>query len=593
MKKPQFSLMFSVVLILAMVLSACAPKAPSATETPIQEVEARPTATTAAKPTATTAAKPTATTAAKPTDTQAPPLGQVNPAGVFPIVNEKITLKVMIIQPPGVLDFVDNDFTKWLEEKTNIHLEFDVAPYMTEEATSKLNLVLASGQLPDVIIGFQVPLAQQQILADQKLFIPLDDLIEKYSVEFKTIMKNDPTIKKVGSLADGQMYVLPDVNECYHCTISQKAWIYQPWLDKLGLKMPTTTDELETVLKAFKTQDPNGNGIQDEIPWSGAVSGSWNSQLVTFIMNSFTLYWEYGNERAMYVEDDVIKTSFVQPGWKEGITYLNKLYKEGLIDPEVFTNDATKVKGLAENPDVAVMGFTQAGWPGMFLDWGGPSGRWKDYVLVPPLKGPSGLQQTPVSIYPSGDGRYIITKDCKYPEAAFRLADLMYSYEGTLRSGFGRPGIEWEASKEGAESIGGGNTAKYKILKIMSNYDQKVSWGGIAPSNRSAEFRLDWQEFNPEDPLERVLYQWSKNIYAPYGNPNLVPSLSFTADQAKQLGTLRTPLYSYMDQAFAEFVTGAQDVNTGWDQYLAKLKTLGLDQYLQIYQQAYDAKYKM
>jgi putative aldouronate transport system substrate-binding protein len=399
-------------------------------------------------------------------------------------------------------------------------------------------------------------------------------------------MKKDPSIKQVMSMSDGHMYALPDINDCYHCTISQKAWIYKPWLDQLGLQVPTTTDELETDLKAFKTLGP------DVIPWSGAVSGSWNSQLMTFIMNSFTTYWEYGNERALYVDNGVIKAAFEQPGWKEGINYLNRLYKEGLIDPEIFTNDATKVKGLAENPGKAIMGFTQAGWPGMFLDWGGASGRWKDYVLVPPLKGPSGLQQTPASIYPSGDGRYIITKDCKYPEAALRLADLMYSYEGTLRSAYGRPGIEWAPSQPGAESIGGGNTARYKILKVMSNADQKVSWGGIAPTDRSTDFLLNWQEFDPNNPLERYLYQWTKNVYAPLANPNLVPPLSFTTDQAKQLGTLNTSIYTFMDQSFAGFVTGAQDVNTGWDQYVAQLQTLGLGQYLQIYQTAYDTKYK-
>ncbi len=249
------------------------------------------------------------------------------------------------------------------------------------------------------------------------------------------------------------MYSMPHINDCYHCNNSQKAWIYKPWLDKLGLAVPTTTDELEQVLLAFKEKDPNGNGIADEIPWSGAQIGSWHAKLSSFIMNAFVLNSELGTVPSMYVEDGTIKMAYAQEGWKEGIIYLNKLYNQGLIDPEVFTNDMTKHKGLGEYPDAAIMGFTQAGWPGMFIDWNVPSStRWQEYVPVAPLKGPSGLQQSPNNPYGfGGTGAAMITKDCKYPDAAYRLIDLFYSYDSTMRSVYGRPGTEWKEADAGAE----------------------------------------------------------------------------------------------------------------------------------------------
>lgn len=581
MKKNRMSAFFSVILVAAFLLSACAPAVSKPTAAPAE----------AEKPAATTAAeeKPTE---AKATEAAPAAMDAVSPAGEFPIVKEKITLKVLLAQTNGVSDYADNEYTKWLEEKTNIHLEFDIAPMNSDEAKQKLNLVLASGQLPDVIINFGVPLDQQQVLADQGLIVPVNDLIDKYGVEYKTVMTDIPQIKDVTSLSDGKMYSLSDINECYHCSLSQKAWIYKPWLDKLGLKVPTTTDELETVLKAFKEKDPNGNGKADEVPWSGAQNGSWQAQMDAFIMNSFVLNSRLSNDRHMYVDNGKITAAFAQPGWKDGIVYLNKLYKEGLIDPEIFTNDATKHKALAENPDVPLMGFTQAGWPGMFLDWGGKSNRWQEFVPVAPLKGPSGLQQTPESPYSLiGVGKFLITKDCKNPEAAYRLADLMYSYEATLRNAIGRPGQEWEASKDGAESIDG-NKAKYKVLVVYSEGEQKVSWNQAAPAYRSAAFRLA-QEYDPKDPLERNLYNWSHDLMAPYGKPDTqVPPLVFTSEQSKRLGELNTALYTLVDQTFAGFVSGQMDVTTGWDSYLNELKTSGLDEYIQIYQTAYDAKYK-
>jgi len=561
MKKNRLYFLFSILLIAVFALSACGPAATQpAAEQPAGEEPA----------------------AAEP----------VTPAGAFPIVTEETTLKVLIRATNGVADFEDNEYTKWLEEKTGIDLVFDVAPNDGNEARQKLNLVLAGGQLPDVIINFGIPLDEQQVLADQGLIVPVDDLIEKYGDEYKNVLADLPQIKDVASLSDGKMYALVDINECYHCSLSQKAWIYQPWLDELGLEMPTTTDELYEVLKAFKEQDPNGNGIADEIPWSASVSGDWHGEIDKFIMNAFVINNNLSNDTYLYVDDGAVKAAYAQEGWKEGITYLNKLYSEGLIDPEAFTNDSTRLKALAENPDVPILGFVQEGWPGMFLDWGGASGRWTEFVPVPPLKGPSGEGYFPESPYSLiGNGKFLITKDCANPEAAFRLADLMYNYEATLRNAIGRPGEEWEDSAEGAESIDGGE-AKYKILITYTEGEQSFNWNQAAPAYRSADFRLA-QEFTPEDPLERYLYNWSNELYAPAGRPDMqLPPLVFTSEQSQRLGELGTALDNLVGQMFASFVTGQMDVDSQWDSYLTELNNSGLEEFLSIYQTAYDAKYK-
>ncbi len=589
MKKNRLYALLSIVMIFAFVLGACTPAATPAAEQPAAEQPAaeQPAAEEPA------AEEPAAEAPAAEAPAVSESAANVNPKGEFPIVKEPVTLTVLMRASNGVADFEENAYTQWLEEQSGIDLTFDVAPNSQTEADQKFNLVVASGDLPDVIINFGTSLAEQQTLADQGLLIPMDDLIAEYGDEYAKVLEALPQINDVNSLADGKTYSLPDINECYHCTLSQKAWIYKPWLDKLGLEVPTTTDELYTVLKAFKEQDPNGNGEADEIPWSASVSGDWHGEITKFIMNSFVMSPDLSDDTFMFVEDGMIKASYAEEGWKEGIQYLNKLYSEGLIDPEAFTNDSTKLKALAENPDVPLLGFVQEGWPGMFLDWGSAtSTRWQEFVPVGPLKGPSGLQQFPESQYSLiGTGKFMITKDCANPEAAFRLADLMYSYEGTLRNAIGRKGEEWVDSEEGAESIIGGQ-AKYKVVMVYNEGEQSVSWNQAAPGYRSAEFRLA-QEFNPEDPLERYLYNWSKEIYAPYGKPDMtVPPLVFTSEQSQKLGEYRTALTTLVDQMFASFVTGEMDVTTQWDSYLEELKNNGLDEYLSIYQAAYDAKYK-
>lgn len=107
----------------------------------------------------------------------------VTPKGTYPIVEEKVTLKVMVPSEALVENFETNEFTKWYEEKTNVHVEWIVVPQ--QSASEKLNLMLASGDYPDVIMRFGVTPAQQMIYGNQGVFLPLNDLIEQYGDNFK------------------------------------------------------------------------------------------------------------------------------------------------------------------------------------------------------------------------------------------------------------------------------------------------------------------------------------------------------------------------------------------------------------------------
>ena len=459
----------SILAIVAMLVSACgapATQAPAATAAPA-----------AAKAEATKA--PAATAA--PAAAKAPAGGvAVAPAGQFPIVKDKITMKVFMCPTNMIKDYTNNEFTKWLEAKTNIKLEFDIPPMA--EMQAKLNLMLASDDLPEVIIGCNLRLDQMQILAEQGQLLPLNDYIAKYSDEYKNVYKTFPQVESLTTLLDGKIYGLPHINDCYHCSMSQKMWVYKPWLDKLGLKVPETTDEFEAMLKAFKTKDPNGNGKADEIPLSGTryQNGGWHAPVDQFLMNSFVYNDNVtpNGTRSLILDSGKVKAAFTEPGWKEGVKYMNKLYAQGLIDPQAFTNDQNQLRQMGENPDVPIMGATGAGWYGVFTQNGGPSGRWKEYVPIPPLKGPSGMRQTPQTIYQptGGQGAFVITKKAKNPEAAFRLADVFYGFDATTRSVFGPEGEDWVRGKPGEESIVPGGDPKYNVLKVWVGEDHNRHW---------------------------------------------------------------------------------------------------------------------
>lgn len=517
----------------------------------------------------------------------------VTEAGQLPITNEKTTIKVLVKGSPFVEDFSKNEFTKFLEEKTNIHIEWDVAP--EKSATEKLNLVLGSGDLPDVIMGFGVSPTQQLIYGSQGDFLDLTPYIEKYGVETKKMFDKVPGVKEAITAPGGKIYALPMVNECYHCSMSQKLWIYKPWLDKLGLAVPKTTDELYEVLKAFKTKDPNGNGKADEIPLAGAAVGP-NVNIDSFIMNAFILDSSangvgQNNWNRLFVNNGKVDVPYNKPEWKEGLAYLHKLYAEGLIAPQSFTQDRDQARQMGENPDINILGAAIAQHNGVFTTFSGPSGRWLEVTAVPPLKGPKGVQITPLNNSVS-QGRFIITKASKNPEAAFRLADLLYSEEMTMRETIGRPDVEWKYADKGEIGING-KPAIWKKTGAVLPTVQNVAWSQTAPTLRTNDLRLG-QVADPKNPQETILYNETKQNYEPYKqNMNTVlPQLFFTNEQAMELADLEKTITDHVQEMIARFVIGDASLDKDWDGYLKNLQNMNLKRYLEIYQAAYDAKMK-
>ena len=518
-------------------------------------------------------------------DEEAGPGPAVNPAGTFPIVDEKISMTAFIAASSFVDDYQDNDFTRYIEEKTNIHLELEIAP--AAEALQKRNLLMASGDYPEIFItGFSK--SEQQFYGSQGVFLPLNDLIDRYGVNVPKVFTDYPLVKPNLAMADGTIYALPDINDCFHCAYAQKMWIYRPWLEKLGLEMPATTAEFKEVLIAFRDRDPNGNGIQDEIPLSGAISG-WFAGVDGFLMNSFV--YSHGNlaggEMRMFIEDGQITAAFAEPGWREGLRYMNDLYSEGLLSGDAFVQDYNQYLQLGENPDVVLLGAGTGGHNGVFTQFHGDSGRWLDYTVVPPLEGPDGTRLARYDpVY--GYWEWTITDKAAHPEAAFRLGDAFYEPDMVLHSSHGREGIEWVWAEPGEIGING-RQAVWKALVAYGGGGRSSWWDQGGPQARSRDFRLG-QVRGEGISLEAILYEETRDKMEPYQvNPDMVvPPLSFDEDAAAEITDLESALGTYVTEMIARFTVGDADIETEWNDYLAELDNIGLPRYIELMQEAYD-----
>lgn len=514
----------------------------------------------------------------------------LNPVGTYPIVKEKVTLKVLAPQLPDVIDFSTNGLTKWLEEKTNVHLEWQT--YQANQP-EQLNIILASGDFPDLFIGTSLSAVNEQKYGvEQRLFLPLQDYIENDTVYLKKLLGERPELKGYLTATDGNIYGLPTVNECYHCMYGNKYWINQSWLDKLGLKTPTTTDELFDVLKAFKERDPNGNGKPDEVPLAGASSGGWHHIVDSFLTNAFFL----SNDEDvlnMVLKDGKIQSNVVTPEYRDSLMYLHKLYENGLLYNASFTQSVDQLKQLA-NSEEEVLGAFPAGAIVNIIDGAGNPERYKHYTALAPLKGPGGVQySTYYSNFPYAAGSFIISAKSKHPEVAIRVADLFFNPdkeygEGTL----------WRKAEPGEVGITG-LPARTKRLKPYSNEPQNDTWSYIGEPFQTSEARLSdavdpsIDPYSPEG-LEKLLMRETKDKYEPYApkDVSLMPSLKLLSEEMDVLSTLRVELENYAKETKVKFIMGNLNFESDWDAYVSGMDRIGLGKAIGIYQTAYERQFK-
>lgn len=522
----------------------------------------------------------------------------------MPVTRNKVTLKVFAPQIPEIQDISTNWFTKWYEDKTNVHIDWLLAPNETSALRQKLNLVIAAGDLPDVFLSAKIDSnLETRYGVDEKLFLPLNKYIDKDMPNFKAYLAKNPGVRGMITAIDGNIYGLPNVNECYHCGYSQKMWINKDWLDKLHLKVPTTTEEFYQVLKAFRDKDPNGNGKKDEIPLMGCID-SWQSYVDSFLMCSFAMdtgmQYAFGSiELRTYLDAKTgqVKCLYDQPGYKEGLKYLAKLYTEGLIYSGSFTQKLDQFKQIiSSNPEV--VGAFPNGASCVVIDPVAQNKLYRHFIAIAPLRGPTGLRQTPYYYDGVATGnRFVVTTACKNPEVAVKWADAMYSCELQQYRAWGERGKAWDWAKKGDKGLDG-KPAMWTNFVPYSTEPQNLNWQqqGIefqTSENRFGQTTKQGVDLYTPEGLELMLLQATKNLYEPYAGKTqvIVPPLKYTTAESDELQTILVELNRYAVDRKMAFIMGSANIDTEWNAYVKKLNDLGLKKFLTIEQRAYNRQY--
>lgn len=343
---------------------------------------------------------------------------------------EADTITIAILE--GVNQNKENNLVEvTLQDRLNVKLEYTYVP--SSGFNDKINTVLASGELPDIVCSLwksTVPSAWIEQGAVLRLDDPENNLLEKYGKNYTRVVEENDLMPYATDY-DGGIY---SVKQVVGFSYKNSLMIRSDWLEALNPEAPTTMEEYVEVLRAFKTQDPNGNGMQDEIPYMAL-----NGDLGPFF-NAYGIL-ELNSDTPFVLVDGKLVPFYKHPLFKECATLLRDLYAEGLIDAEYTVRDIPSRDELVATDKVGLVyatGNESTRLTKMLRENG-----FEDALLQPvlPILGVGG--QHILGRFPFSTS-VAITTTAKDPEACMMVLDYLFSEEGQLPTNFGVEGETFE-----------------------------------------------------------------------------------------------------------------------------------------------------
>lgn len=482
-------------------------------------------------------------------------------ASGFPIVKSDVSMRVFGCKDPNQAAWKDVLVLKEYEKKSGIKMAYEETP--TQGCSEKRNLLFASNELPDLFL--RADLSNTDISKygmQEQMLIPLEGLIEKYAPNLKKLFDQYPEAKKTVTATDGHIYSLP-VIRLQAAGRGDKIWINQEWLTKLNLKAPTNVDELFTALRAFRDQDPNGNGKKDEIPLGLRDPG----MVFNTFAGSFGLDRQLGTNAN--IDNNKVKLWVGDDRYKELLMFLNKLYAEKLLYADFYAQDLPKWRS----------NLSQALYGMFFIYASDPFSKVENqFAGMAPIKGPHGDQLLSTgSPLASPIGTFAITRVNKNPEAAIRWVDYFYSEEGSQFFNYGIEGQSY-TMKNGKPVIM--DSIKNDPRGFMAALGQvNLVPGGGFPTIIVDDIVLS--EKTKE--VSAVSEKFTSKVM--YGAP------IFNKEATDKVVPIKADIDKFVQESAIKFILGETSFDK-WGEYTATLKKMKIDELEQAYQTAFDAMNK-
>lgn len=462
-------------------------------------------------------------------------------------------------------DMNDNLVYQWVEDQLGINIEF-ITPNAGTESV-EFNLLLASDELPDILFvepwyfngGFPGALSDGIIL-------DLAPYLKAYSPNYYGYVQSEKYGK---DLVDDEGRVL-----AYECLMDGPLFkgsgpaILKRAADALGLsdRKLETIDEWDAVLYELKA-------IQEEMGWEYIIGSTDPRVLLTMGLGVSPL----GSYTGHYVKmDDEIVSSVIIDDYKVYLSYLNKWYKDGIIDPSYQTRDEQEISALELQQKVPVV-----------IEYWDNLGRYipqgVEFTPFPwPVKEEGGkLLYYHIDDHIMGWAKAAINASSDNIEAAMKVMDFGYTKEGSEAYEFGTQTGASRLNEEGkyvmtdeyiAENAGGQNGTSWLKTLVLGIYLRPEGWNDDGWRGRT-EYEIN------------ALKQWAPDFP---GERNFSWHTYFNDEEAAVIAKYESGLGTYVSESEAKFINGELDIEADWDHYVAQCEALGVHEIEACYQAAYD-----
>lgn len=516
----------------------------------------------------------------------------LNTDSAIPIVKEghekDVRLSVAVRQTS--LQGNAEDIWFWEYAKQRLGLNIDVT--QVQNPSEYLNLTLASGDMPDILINMGVS-TQQMVTygTGEGMFLPINEYIDEYMPSLAAIYAEHPEYREAITAPDGNIYALGNIGDAKSMSGVAQWYIQQAWLYELEIPLPTTIDEFLDAMRAFKARDP------ECVPYSGAYNNN-NPGYVLLTALGFTTNNGKGTTISMRNGAPVFPFAD-REAWGEYLRVLNTMYSENLMSRDFFTMDQAAVYALiaSDKGGISTVSPHAAGAEN-YTEWWTPA----------PLT--SAYNDTPVwptsSTYLSTGG-WVISSDCKYPEAACRLADFWFDQETNALAGYGpmagsedtlgktsgwwfdtsNSWVKYDDIINDPDNLYNGMEYNYRMAKI--GIFTGMSFGDTSDfGNALAKMAgVERENGNFYDNMSDPNYFWQCSMYYNI-MPHLAetyPTIVFFSDEENQAITdLRSVIVDYAEAESAKFVTGQRPLtDEELTAYFDELDNLGYQELLSYY----------
>lgn len=450
---------------------------------------------------------------------------------------------------------------KKAEEITGVKLKGTASSVQSDSSQAYSNM-LVEGKLPDIVhyIGTEL-----STLGMQGGLIPLEDLIDKYAPNIKKAFEESPKMKKLATAADGHIYYIPgSLSGIDRAAVPSQGWfIRQDWLDKLGLKIPTTVQEYYETMKAFKEKDPNGNGIADEIPIFSRTG------------NVDFLYPLFGVNAGWYIKDDgTLGFGAIEESYKNAVIEIAKWYKEGIIDSEIFTRGGQAREQLLSRN----LGGSTHDW---FSSTGGYNDSFSGEVeglnfvpFAPPadINGKVAEISSRNVFHTMGWG---ISKDNDDVETTIKYFDFWMSEKGRELNAYGVEGIHNKVVNGKRVYTDTVLKAKEGVSKYLRNQGAILEIGtiGSLEAELSGMNKIARSGFEMYDEGGYVLPQ----IVVP----------QFTKEEQDVINANYNNITTHIKECTQKWIFGSESIDENWKSYLQTLDKMKINDIIKIYNTAY------